>query len=311
MDETAIGVDIGATKIASARVTREGKILARRETQTRVERGADAVIHDLANEITALAEDDAGEIRGAGIGVPGLVNPDFGVVIRAVNMRWQNIPLAERLRAALGRAMPVWVDNDVRAALRGEALFGAGRECADFVLLTIGSGLGSAAMVNGQVVRGARHFASEAGHFVIDPQGRACSCGLRGCAETVLSGDGLVETTREFLAKQYPSALEPTALTTRAILEAARASDPAALAAVERMGEWLGIVMASATAWLNPARIIIGGGLGNAAFDLLYAPAVESYAGHVLGASREGVEITRSQVQSSALGGAALAFQPP
>jgi predicted NBD/HSP70 family sugar kinase len=135
-----------------------------------------------------------------------------------------------------------------------------------------------------------------------------CTCGLRGCAETVLSGRGLIATTRELLLKRFPSSLDAETLTTNDILDAAFKSDPAALGAIEKMGEWLGVVMASASAWLNPARMIIGGGLGNAAFDLLLPPASETYAQRVLRGSQTGVQIVRSQVESSAVGAAALAL---
>lgn len=304
----AIGVDVGATKIASAVVTRTGSIIAARQTATRVEDGVDVVIANIAAEINALANETSEPISGVGIGVPGLVNPDAGIVLTAVNMGWLNVALREQVQQRVTIDAPVRVENDVRGAARGEFLFGAARGCSDFILLTIGSGLGSAAMVNGQIIHGANYFASELGHFVIDPRGDVCTCGLRGCAETVVSGRGLIGTTRELLQKRFPSALNPETLTTNSILDAAHVSDPAALAALERMGEWLGVVMASASAWLNPARIIIGGGLGNAAFDLLYAPASESYAQHVLRGSQTGVQIVRSQVESSAVGAAALAF---
>ncbi len=306
--QCAIGVDVGATKIASALVTREGKIIAARQTATLVDQGAVAVIQRIAAEINALVAEHTETLCGVGIGVPGLVNPDAGIALNAVNMGWQNIALRDLLTAQLVANLAVRVENDVRASARGEFLFGAARSCNDFVLITIGSGLGTAAMVNGSVIHGANFFASEAGHFVIDPHGRVCNCGLRGCVETVVSGRGLIETTREFLQRGDASTLDPNALTTQTILEAARAQDSAATAAIEKMGEWLGIVMASASAWLNPARIIIGGGLGNAAYDLLYAPVREAYTQRVLRGSQMGVEILRSQVESSAVGAAALAF---
>ena len=306
--QIAIGVDVGATKIASALVLQNGQVLATRQTATKVREGAEAVIQRIAHDIDALASASDREICGVGIGVPGLVNPVQGIVLQAVNMEWVNVPLAEKVRVRLNHPLAVRVENDVRGAAHGEFLFGAARGISDFVLLTIGSGLGSAAMVNGNVVHGARYFASEVGHLVLDPRGNICSCGLRGCAETVLSGRGLIETTREILDKGYASDLNGDALTTNTILDAARANDPAAYAAIEKMGEWLGMVMATASAWLNPARIILGGGLGNAAFDLLHAPAREAYAQRVLRGSQTGVELVRSQVESSAVGAAALVF---
>lgn len=281
-------------------------MIAARQTETRVSDGAERVIERIAVEINALIAQSRGTLCGVGIGVPGLVNPQQGIVLRAVNMGWENIALRARVGAQIPSGLAVRVENDLRGAARGEHLFGAAREVKDFVLLAIGSGLGSAAMVNGEVIHGANYFASELGHFVIDPNGRECACGLHGCAETVLSGRGLVNTTREFLNLNCPSALDPNALTPNAILAAARAKDAAARAAIEEMGAWLGIVMATASAWLNPARIILGGGLGLAAFDLLYAPARESYARRVLKGSQEGVALVRSQLESSAVGAAAL-----
>jgi glucokinase len=278
----AIGVDVGATKIALALVTRAGRVVSARQTETRVPEGTDAVIHRIASEVDALAAVADEAILGVGVGVPGLVNPDAGVVVHAVNMGWTNVPLRERVRAQIGLNVPVRVENDLRGAARGEFLFGAARGMDDFVLFSIGSGFGSAAMVHGQVVHGANFFASELGHFVIDPQGRVCTCGLRGCAETVLSGRGLIDTTRDVLKRGIASTLHADDLTTNAILDAARQHDAAACAALEKMGEWLGIVMASASAWLNPARMVLGGGLGLAAFDLLYKPACDSYTQRVL-----------------------------
>lgn len=304
----AIGVDIGATKIATALVTRQGEITAARQIETRVSDGAALVIDRIAREIQALAQQAPEPVAGIGIGVPGLVNPRDGVVLNAVNMGWHNVALRDELSSRFHFDAPVFVENDLRGAARGEYLFGAARGTNDFVLLAIGSGLGSAAMVESRVIHGSRYFASELGHFVIDPQGRLCTCGLYGCAETILSGRGLIDTTRELVEQSSESAWNGRELTTTAILDAARANDPIALAAIAKLGEWLGIVMATASAWLNPARIIIGGGLGIAAFDLLYAPACASYSQRVLRGSREGVELLRSQVVSSAVGAAALVF---
>lgn len=309
MDSIAIGVDVGATKIAAAAVTPSGHVVSARQTATLVEEGPDAVIERIRTEIKALASETGGLLSGVGIGVPGLVNPDEGIVLDAVNMGWHNVLLRAPIAAQLVPNVPVYVENDVRSAARGEALFGAGRGVKDFVLLTLGSGLGSAAMVNGQVIHGAHFFASEAGHLVLDVNGRRCNCGLNGCAETVLSGPGFVATTREFIAAGPPSTLpDKEQLSTHEILVAARQGDVAAMAALDRVGEWLGIVMATASAWLNPERFIIGGGFGLAAFDLIATRARAAYGVRVLRPSQQGVKVVRSQVESSAVGAAALVF---
>lgn len=309
METIAIGVDVGATKIATAAVTREGQVLAARQTATEVGQGPDAVIARIVADIEALAAGRNEKLSGVGVGVPGLVNPVDGIVINAVNMGWQDVPLRAQVQTRLGLQVPVHIENDVRSAARGEALFGAGRGVQDFVLITIGSGLGSAAMVNGHLIHGARFFASEAGHLVLDVNGRRCKCGLNGCAETVLSGPGLVATTREFLSVGTLSMLQNhDSMMPHEVLQAARQRDAAAMAALNKVGEWLGLIMATASAWLNPARFVIGGGLGLAAFDLISPPALAAYRVRVLPASRDGVEMVRSQVQSSAVGAAALVF---
>lgn len=307
MNGIAIGVDVGATKIASAAVTPEGKVVAARQTRTDAGQGPDAVIARMVTEIEALASARNETVIGVGIGVPGLVNPGEGLVIRAVNMGWQEVPLRSQVQERLGMRVPVYVENDLRTAARGEAMFGAGRGVKDFVLMTLGSGLGSAAMVDGRVVHGARFFASEAGHLALDVNGRRCKCGLKGCAETVLSGPGLIAETREILRAGIASTLQDRdTLTPQDILYAARQEDAAALAAMDKLGEWLGIVMATASVWLNPARFIIGGGLGLAAFDLIARRALAEYGVRALAASEDGAELVRSQVESSAVGAAAL-----
>lgn len=309
MEPIAIGVDVGATKIATAAVSQDGQVLATRQRPTAVHDGPEAVIARIVAEIEALAAERAEPVCGVGIGVPGLVNPKDGIVLSAVNMGWSGIALRSGVATQLESKWPVHVENDVRSAARGEALLGAGRGINDFVLFTLGSGLGSAAMVNGQLIHGAHFVAPELGHLVLDVNGRRCNCGLNGCAETVLSGPGLIATTREFLALGLASTLvDSQHLTTHEVLQAARRGDAAANAALAKLGEWLGIVMATASAWLNPLRFIIGGGLGLAAFDLISQPALAEYQIRVLRASQEGVELVPSQVDSSAVGAAALAF---
>ena len=126
MESIAIGVDVGATKIAAAVVTPSGQVLAARQMETRVEQGVDSVIARIVSEIQALAAQRTEGLSGVGIGVPGLVNPGEGIVIHAVNMSWHNVPLRAPVAAQLGAHVPVYVENDVRSAARGEALFGAG-----------------------------------------------------------------------------------------------------------------------------------------------------------------------------------------
>lgn len=300
----AIGIDVGATKIAGALVTETGGVLASHQVATNASDGIAIVVQHIAEMVLSLAGQADGGLAGVGIGTPGLVNAETGVSLRAVNLHWENVPLADMVRAYV--PYPVRVENDVRAWALGERAFGAARGVDDFVLLTLGTGLGSAIVTGGQLVHGAHFLASELGHVVIDPNGRPCSCGLRGCAETIASGTGAAAVTRVLIEQGIPSELDQTELDGKKIVAGARNNDQAALAAMQIVGEGLGQVMAWCAVALNPARIIIGGGFGLAAFEWIVPPAQRALSKRALAPSLEHLEIVRSQVASSAVGAAAL-----
>jgi glucokinase len=306
----AVGVDLGATKIASALVSETGRVLLTRQTLTCSQDGPAAVLNRIAAEINALLAGVTDPVAGIGLGTPGIVVPSEGVVRNAVNLGWDEVPLVAGVRNHLKRDMLVYVQKDTNASALGEYYFGAGRGCSDFVYLSIGSGLGGGIIANGQIITGAAWQSSELGHISLDPQGRLCACGLRGCAETVVSGPGLIALTRERLASgDFTSALTTVPeLTSASILAAARQGDELALDVFTEMGMSLGIVMAACVAVLNPARFVIGGGLGLAAFDLVVPPARRAMAERVIQSSIDRLEIIPSALQSSAIGPSCLVW---
>ncbi len=308
--ELAVGVDLGGTKIASALVTEQGEVVAARQTLTQAGEGPKAVLGRVAAEVNALVANAPGRVAGVGIGAPGHVDPRQGVVRNAVNLGWEEAPLASGVRSRLTIDLPVWIEKDTNASTLGEHFFGAARGCDDFVYLSVGSGLGGGVLANGVLVSGANHNASELGHLSLDPNGRQCRCGLRGCAETVVSGSGLLAMTREKLAAQtLPTHLtDAPDLTTAEVIAAAKAGDALALAALAEVACWLGIVMAACVAVLNPARIVVGGGLALAASDFLLAGAQRELQRRVLASSCERLEIRLSQLTSSAVGAACLVW---
>lgn len=175
---------------------------------------------------------------------------------------------------------PIFVNRDAYAELLGEFYFGAGQGCQDLVYLGLGSGLGGGVMSNGRLITGATLNASEIGHLSLDKNGRLCNCGLAGCAETVVSGNGVLETTRTWMiTKNYSTSLvDGPMLGAKDILVAAREGDELATAVISKAAHWLGQIIAAYAIILNPARIIIiiiGGGFGKAAFDLLLPEAIE------------------------------------
>jgi len=298
-DSLAIGIDLGATKIAAALITRTGEVLAAAQSETQALAGFEAVADRVAESIAGL-----------GIGSPGQVDLSSGVVKDAVNLGWQAVPLAAAVQARLKRAMPIWIQKDTNASALGEYICGAARDCADFVYLSLGSGLGSAALANGRLINGATN-GSDLGHLVVDPVGgRPCGCGLRGCAETVVSGPGLLTVMRELVEAQpdRSGGKDRSDLTTSAVIALAQAGDPVASAALASVAEWLGIVMAACIGVLNPMKIVLGGGLGLAAFDWLAPGAERELQRRVLPKGYAHLKIVRSELESSAVGAACLVW---
>lgn len=313
----AVGIDLGATKIAGALVTDQGHILATEQRPTQPADGPAAVLDQLAAVIEALIGPAPAGVAGVGIGSPGRVDPVAGVVRNAVNLGWQEVALVAELQRRLAQPPPILVHKDANAEVLGELYFGAGQGCRDLVYVGIGTGLGGGAIIDGRLLIGDNLTASEIGHLSLDPAGRLCTCGLHGCAETVVSGTGALGLARQFLAEaRYASSLvDSTDLTATAILEAAQQDDPLALAVLAEMAGWLGQIVAIYAIVLNPARLVIGGGFGRAAFALL-RPAVQAeLAQRALGLSHERLQLVPSQLASSAVGAACLVWhyhrQPP
>lgn len=309
--QLAIGVDLGATKIAAVLANRQGQIIAEERRPTQPEQGVAQVVANLVAGITTLIQAAREPIAGIGIGTPGQVDPVTGIVRNAVNLGWQKVELVAQIQPHLPRSLPIYIQKDANAEVLGEAYFGAGQGAQNLVYLGLGSGLGGGALVNGQIVIGQNFTASEIGHLSLDPNGRACSCGLRGCAETVVSGPGLLAVTRAYLHRQlYPTQLSDSPqLTPQAVIAAAQAGDPLGQAVLAQVASWLGIVASAYVAILNPARIIIGGGVGRAAFELLLPGVQAELARRVLAPSLATLQIVPSQLSSSALGAASLVWQ--
>ena len=298
----AIGIDVGATKIAGALVDRHGNIAAEQRTLTLVTEGSSAVIDRIASVAQKLESMSPTPVAGIGVGTPGYVDPHNGIVSYAVNMNWRNISVGGELAARL--------ENDANVMALGEYYYGAAQGIGNFVYASIGSGLGSGIMADHRLVHGSDFRAAELGHLSLDTQGRLCSCGLRGCVETVVSGPGILTTAIEYLARGQASTLsEITELTPEHVLRAAlEQQDALALSVFDYTAEWLGQALAACVALLNPARFVIGGGMGLAAFDLLKPGVSRELERRVIRDSFVNTDIVRSQVHSSAVGASSLVW---
>ena len=308
-----IGVDVGATKIAAALVSRGGAVLAANRYPTNRQQGTAVVMDTIATLVNALLAQGDTAVAGIGIGSPGWVDPAAGIVREAVNLDWRDVPLATHIQSRLTCDLPVYVHRDAYAEALGEAYFGAGQGCANFVYLGLGSGLGGGVIVNGQLATGADNLASEIGHLSLDGNGRLCNCGLRGCAETVVSGTGAVNQARELLdSGAYPETLLNTAdLSSQQIIAAAKKGDGLAAAVLQRTAEWLGQIIAMYAIILNPRRIVIGGGFGKEAFHFLLPGVRQVLRQRVLRSNQELLDIVPSKLASSAVGASCLVWYTP
>jgi glucokinase len=276
-DRLIAGVDIGGTAVKIALVARDGALLHECEIPTPVELGPDAAVEAIGRAVAQLA--GGRPLAAVGIGCAGLVSAREGVVHMSPNLPcWREVALGASAQARLGA--PVAVLNDANAFALAEARIGAGRDRSPVIALTIGTGVGGAIVVDGQLMGGLHGFGGEAGHMSIDVNGPPCPCGNRGCLELFVgrrplvvgylaaarweAGTPLFESTRG----------ERGAVTPRLICEAAAQGDPIAREVFARAGEALGAALANLSNFIDPAAFVIGGGVAQAG-DLLLGPARE------------------------------------
>jgi glucokinase len=281
----AVGIDVGGTKIAGGVVDEQGTILA---TALRVSPATDT------NAIEASIEELVDELRGnheiaaVGVGAAGFVDSKRSTVMFAPNLAWRDEPLRHDLEKRLG--LPVVIENDANAAAWGEFTFGAGADVADTLLVTVGTGVGGGIVLNGELHRGAFGVAAEIGHMRVVPDGILCGCGNRGCWEKYASGTALVREARDqarqgsLIARTLLDRAggDVEAITGPLITEAAREGDQFAREALAVLGRWLGEGIASLTAVLDPAVVVIGGGVSEAG-DLLLDPVRAHFKANLTG----------------------------
>ncbi len=272
----AIGMDIGGTNTVFGIVDKEGKVLATDSVKTRDFPVIDGYIKTVSSRVKQLCDKHGikqSDIVGLGIGAPN-ANYYHGTIEHAANLPWKDpvIPLADLFSAALG-GLKVRATNDANAAALGEKVYGAAKDIDNFIMITLGTGVGSGIVINGQMVYGHDGFAGELGHVTVELDGRLCGCGKRGCLETYCSATGLALTAKEYLlTKRSPSLLRDIPLndiTSKDVYDAAVKGDPIALLTFYDTGTTLGRALANFIAFSNPEAIILFGGLVKAGKFLL------------------------------------------
>jgi glucokinase len=311
----ACGIDVGGTKIAGGVVDVDGRILEELKVESPAE-DTDAIedaIGDLVAELSVRHE-----IERVGVGAAGYVDKGRGTVLFAPNLAWRDVDLRAALEDRVDR--PVVVENDANAAAWGEFTFGAGKDVDDLLLVTVGTGVGGGVVLDGRLHRGAFGVAAEVGHLRIVPNGALCGCGNHGCLEAYGSGTALVRETRAAITSGAPGAAD---LLERAggdvekidgpfISEAAADGDPLATEQLTRLSTWLGEGIASISAVLDPAVVVVGGGVSEAG-DLLIDPLRDAFERSITGREHRPVaEIRPAELGNRAgmIGAADLARRP-
>lgn len=315
MRDVVIGIDIGGTYTKYGIVDRDGVCLAESYTNTDRYNDIDTYLENLNVEIKNTLADISEEIdiKGVGIGAPN-GNYYRGTIEQAPNLKWKGIvPFVELLKNYFD--LPIVLTNDANAAALGEMIYGGAKNMKNFVVITLGTGLGSGIVVNGELVYGHDGFAGELGHLTVIPGGRMCSTGRRGSLETYVSATGIKRTVFSLLADSIEESefrdITYNQLTAAMISDAAKKGDKIALEAFEYTGKILGRALSDTIEHLSPEAIFLFGGLAKAG-DFIFKPTKKYLEENLLAIFRNKVKLLPSQIQeanAAVLGASALAWK--
>lgn len=311
-----LGIDIGGTNSVFGIVDARGMVVASSSIKTQKHSNIDDYIDELYTEATRLIEanDATDKIHGIGIGAPN-ANYFTGVIEDGVNLPWPTpIPLAKLVSEKFG--IPVAITNDANAAAIGEMTYGAARGIKDFIMITLGTGVGSGIVINGQLVYGHDGFAGELGHIIVKRNnGRLCGCGRTGCLEAYCSATGVARTAREFLEIRSDESslrnLPIEDITSKDVFDAANAGDQLAKDVFEYTGKILGEAFADFTVFSSPQAIILFGGLAKSG-EMLLKPLRNAMEKNMMGIFKGKVKILLSELKeadAAVLGASALGWE--
>lgn len=265
-----IGIDLGGINTAAGLVNDNGEIVSRRSVPT--PRTPEGVAEAIAGEVKSLLAESDGTVRSIGIGSPGIIDPENGVIDYWSNLDFRKVPLAAMVEERTG--MPVLIENDASCAALGEYKGGAGRGVSSLLVITLGTGVGGGAVLDGKLYTGMNHAALEIGHFVLEHNGRECTCGRKGCFETYCSATALIREARKAMDLAPDSLLwklagSKDAVNGKIVFDAYEAKDPAASKVVSEFISYLGDGIASLVNIFQPDLVCVGGGVAGAGETLL------------------------------------------
>lgn len=308
----AIGVDLGGTTVKFGLVSPDGKIKKRFSLDTHADKGPEAVISQIKKGIAKLLKTKH-KISGIGIGTPGAVLKKKGTVENPPNIKgWESVPLGSIIKKEFNKK--VYVENDANAAAIGEMIFGAGKKFEDFIMVTLGTGVGGGVIINKKIYRGESGAAGEIGHVSINERGKKCKCGSRGCIETYVGNNYLIAQLKRELPKQKNSKVhqllkkgEP--LSPRLIHEAYLLNDSYAEIVITDIGHKLGAALASIINLLDISNIIIGGGVAGFG-GILFETTEETIKSRVMKPIAPRIKVRPAKLKNEAgvKGASALVF---
>lgn len=262
-----VGIDLGGTNIVAGVVNDRHEIVAFAKCKTACPRPSEEIVADMAR-MTREAVKKAGitmdEVKGVGVGSPGVCNKDTGVVERAANLGFENLPICAMLSEMLDKK--VYIENDANAAALGEFIAGAAKDVNSCVCITLGTGVGGGVIIDGKVFAGSNFAGTELGHTVIEVDGEPCSCGRRGCWEAYASATGLIRQTRRAMEEHKDSKMWDIAgsldkVDGRTSFEAMRAGDAAGKAVVDRYIYYIAVGLINMINIFQPEVLCVGGGI--------------------------------------------------
>jgi glucokinase len=313
-----LGIDLGGTKILSAVVDAQGRMLSRDHNVTPAAEGREAVINSILESATCAVRQagiDIPDLNSVGVGAPGLVNAEAGILLTSPNLPgWRDVPLREILEEELNKR--TFLINDANAAALAELHFGAGRGARHFIYITISTGIGGGIVIDGELYSGSTGLAGELGHMTLEARGPLCSCGNYGCWETLASGTALAKEAVRRIEEGVPTTLlehaggDRNKVTAEVIEKAAEAGDALAKELIARTSEYLGIGLANLINIFNPERIVIGGGLSRMG-DKLLLPAFETAEKRAFQHAYRAVRFARAELgrNSGVIGAASFALR--
>ncbi|MCL2071713.1 MAG: ROK family protein [Oscillospiraceae bacterium] len=292
MKHKYIGVDIGGTNIACGIISDKGAILHKKSIKTESEKGYESIVKNVAALVTQMTQEaniPIGEIGGIGVGCPGLCNKNLGIVERAVNLNWYNVPLCADLEKAT--KLSVTIDNDANAAAYGEFVAGAAVGANSAIVITLGTGVGSGIIIDKKLYYGMNFAGGEIGHIVINANGIRCNCGRNGCFEAYSSATGLVRMTKEAIEQNPDSEMHRISeqngkISARTAWQAAELKDRAGQEVVDKYIQYLACGLTNVINIFQPDIVCIGGGVCNEG-DKLLIPLTQSVAMQVFSRDSE------------------------